>query len=463
VSVTTSIAAVHEGEVAPSQRIARATVVAAIAAGTAGAGLLGTGLWATGLATSVRLALLAGGAAVLFICLAFATRWVVSPLAAALGRPLQAVTGAAGMLARENSRRNPARTAVTAGALTIGVALVAFVGTLGAALRGTIDDSVRQQIRSDYVVADEAPLSPAVGDALRSAGVAATSIREGQAILFGKAEQINGVDPTSIGRFYRFEWAQGSSNGAVAELARGGAIIEKAFAASHHLGLGSRLRLQTQSGRWLSLTVRGLQTLPTFGALLGPITISTAQFDRGFVQPSDAAVLVFRRGVSTTAQRAIASILAGFPNAGVKTVDAYAENTQATINTVLNMFYLLLALSAIVSLFGIVNTLALSIVERAREIGTLRAIGMTRRQLTRMVRIESEIIALIGAVIGIAVGLGLAALATTALAAWSLSFSVPWTTLLVLTVSTFFVGMAAGVFPARRAARLDPLHALQYD
>ena len=124
---------------------------------------------------------------------------------------------------------------------------------------------------------------------------------------------------------------------------------------------------------------------------------------------------------------------------------------------------MLLALSVIVSLFGIVNTLALSIVERTREIGALRAIGMTRRQLTRMIRIESEITALIGAVIGIVVGVALAALATAGSATWNLSFSVPWTTLLVLAIAAFFAGMAAGVFPARRAAHLDPLQALHYE
>jgi putative ABC transport system permease protein len=117
----------------------------------------------------------------------------------------------------------------------------------------------------------------------------------------------------------------------------------------------------------------------------------------------------------------------------------------------------------IVSLFGIVNTLALSIVERTREIGALRAIGMTRRQLTRMIRIESEITALIGALIGIVVGLALALLATAALATWNLSISVPWATLIILAIAAFLAGMAAGVLPARRAAHLDPLKALKYE
>ena len=209
--------------------------------------------------------------------------------------------------------------------------------------------------------------------------------------------------------------------------------------------------------------MRGIQTLPTFGALLGPVTISTALFDHSFVQPSDAAILANTGGATPAAQQSLTNLLRDFPTAKVRTINAYITTTQASIDTLLNLFYVLLALSVIVSLFGIVNTLALSIVERTREIGTLRAIGMTRRQLTRMIRIESEITALIGAAIGIVVGLALAGLATAGLATWNLTFTVPWTTLLVLATAAFLAGMAAGVLPAHRAAHLDPLQALHYE
>jgi putative ABC transport system permease protein len=209
--------------------------------------------------------------------------------------------------------------------------------------------------------------------------------------------------------------------------------------------------------------VRGIHTLPTFGALLGPVTISTALFDHSFAQPSDSAILANTSGVSQATQRSLTHLLADFPSATVRTINTYITTTQASIDTLLNLFYVLLALSVIISLFGIVNTLALSIVERTREIGALRAIGMTRRQLTRMIRIESEITALIGAAIGIIVGIALAGLATAGLATWNLSFTVPWTTLIILASVAFLSGMAAGVFPARRAARLDPLQALRYE
>ena len=459
------IAAVREGASLPPGRLARTRPAQLGALGVAGAAVLGAGLFDAGLSTPLRLLLLAGGAAFLFVELAVVSRWLIAPLAGVLGRPLEAISGAAGMLARENSSRNPARTAVTAGALTVGLALVAFIATLGAGLRGSINDTVRQQIHADYVIsADNAPLSPAVGQALARRGPAtATAVRVGQISAYGKDGQINGVDPATIGRFYRFTWASGSGSSALAGLAQTGAIVSTQFASDHHLRIGSRFSAVTESGARLNLSVTGIQTNPTFGGLLGEVTISTALFDKSFIQPQDSVVLADAGGATPAAQRTLTSLLEGFPNAKVRTIDAFIKTDQASINTLLNLFYVLLALSVIVSLFGIVNTLALSIVERTREIGALRAMGMTRRQLIRMIRIESEITAMIGATLGIIVGLVLAALATIALSTWSLSFSVPWGTLLVLAIVAFFAGIAAGVFPARRAAHLDPLQALHYE
>ena len=193
------------------------------------------------------------------------------------------------------------------------------------------------------------------------------------------------------------------------------------------------------------------------------MTISATLFDHSFLQPGDKVVLADTAVTSATAQRLPTGLLTGFPTAKVQTVDGYIKTSEATINTLPNLFYVLLALAVIISLFGIVNTLALSIVERTREIGALRAIAMTRRQLRRMIRVESEITAMTGAVLGIIVGLVLAALATAALSSWSLTYSVPVATLVVLAVAAFFAGITAGILPARRATRLDPLTALQYE
>jgi len=387
---------------------------------------------------------------------------------ALITRPSILFAGATGMLARENTTRNAARTAITAGALMVGVALVAFVAVLGAELRATINTEVNQQIHADCVVSASgagATLPPAVGEMLSAApGVSATAVRAGEVSAYGTTEQITAVDPAKVAHFYNFIWAPGSGPADLARLGLSGAIVTKQFATGHHLVLGSRFRVQTSSGTWLKLSVVGVQNPPVVVELPGAMTISTSLFDRSFSQPSDTGILVDTvGGASAAAEQTLTHVLAGFPNAQVQTVAAFIKSQQAGIDNLLELFYVLLALSIVVSLFGIVNTLALAIVERTREIGTLRAMGMTRRQVSRMIRIESQITALIGAVIGIVVGVLLAGLATLALSSWNLTFTLPVSTLPVLLVVALFAGRFAARTPARRAAKLDPLRALQYE
>jgi putative ABC transport system permease protein len=459
------IAAVREGAVLPASRLGRMTDVVAGLALVGGVAFLVLGMLEGGLTTTLRLLLLAAGALLLFVGLAPFSRRLVPPLSFALGRPIETVTGAAGALARENSKRDPGRTAVTAAALTVGLALVAFVAVLGHGLRTTVHDAVERQVRADYVVrADQTLLPPAVGRTLRGGPVvAAASVRAGNVRAFDKTRLMTGVDPALISRFYRFDWAPGSSGAALRRLDDSGVIVRDDVARAHDLALGSRFTVQTTYGKRLSLVVRGIYDAPTFDPLLGAMTVGTTLFDRGFVIPNDLAVFVDTRGATAAHKAALTSLLTSFPAAKVRTLDEFIAWQQASIGTILNLFYVLLALSVVVSLFGIVNTLALSIVERTREIGVLRAIGMTRSQLTRMIRVESELTALIGAVFGIVLGIALAAVATKALASWDLSFSIPWPTLLVLAIAAFLAGLVAGILPARRAAHLDPLAALHYE
>jgi putative ABC transport system permease protein len=371
-----------------------------------GAVLLGGALFASGLSTVSRLLALAAGAALLFVALAFISRWLVAPLARAIGRPFERAAGTPGVLACENATRNPSRTAVTAGALTVGVALVVFVAVLGAGLSATLNTSIKQQLHADYVInSSNALLPPAVGDALRAGpGIEATAARQGEISAFAKTEQMNGVDRSNIARFYNFKWASGSSSRALAQLAGPGAIVSQRFAADHHLAVGSTFGVETQSGVKLSLVVRGIQQPPVVGSLVGAVTIDTALFDRSFSQPADSGVLVDTGGASPAALRSLKKLLTGFSTVTIQTVPAFIKTAQTSLASLLSLFNLMLALSIIVSVFGIVNTLVLSIAERAREIGTLRAMGMTRKQLRQMIRIEGEITALIGGMIGIVVG-----------------------------------------------------------
>ena len=191
---------------------------------------------------------------------------------------------------------------------------------------------------------------------------------------------------------------------------------------------------------------------------LGPITISQAAFAGAF--ETERNYLTFVQAAPGTDLKAA---LASYPDAKAQSKAEYVKAITADINTILAIFYVLLALAVIVSLFGIVNTLVLSTFERTRELGMLRAVGMTRRQVRRMVRHESVITALIGAGLGIGVGLGLAALVATVWGKYGLTFALPAGSLAVLVVVAIIAGVLAAILPARRASRLDPLTALAYE
>jgi putative ABC transport system permease protein len=281
---------------------------------------------------------------------------------------------------------------------------------------------------------------------------------------FDNNEGITAVDPATIARFYHFTWVEGTRRDALASLHGASVLIAGDFANAHHLRPGMGFTAQTTTGVTLRLVVRGVYAAPTVSPLLGAMTVSTDLFDRSFTTPGDREVYVdVTGGPSPAGRNAIEAALASYPTAQLHSFDQFITTSEAPIGQVLNLFYVLLALSVVIGLLGIVNTLALSVAERTREIGVLRAIGMTRKQVARMIRIESEIIALIGATIGIAVGLVLALATTQALSAWDVVLSIPWITLAILVVVTFVAGVVAGMLPARRAARLDPLTALSYE
>lgn len=372
----------------------------------------------------------------------------VRALASVVGRPSAAIGGAAGALARRNAMRNPGRTAVTALALTIGVALVTAVTVVATGLedesRGALDRRV--QATSIVTAADGwSPIDPKVETAI---GGATSSIRQDGALVFGAQEGVNGVDPATIGRFYRFDFTAGG-------LTRDGAVVDEGFADEHGLEVGSPLSIMSMSGTTLELTVSGIERSPVLDVLgLGPITIPHAAFDRTFEQ---------ERNRLTFADHDATAALAAFPNAKASGKAAFIDGQTQWIGMILAILWVLLALAVIVSLFGIVNTLVLSTFERMRELGTLRALGFSRRQVRRMVRHESVITALIGATLGIAVGLALAVVVVQLLSEYGLAFSVPAGSLLAVAVVAALAGMVAATMPARRASKIDVLKALAYE
>jgi putative ABC transport system permease protein len=208
--------------------------------------------------------------------------------------------------------------------------------------------------------------------------------------------------------------------------------------------------------------VRGIFVPPNDRSPFGPVTFSAERFDELYDSPMNLFSFVQMRGGVTEANTAaLESALEDFPNAKSQTKGEFVDNQISFLSAILNILYVLLALSVIVSLFGIVNTLVLTVFERTRELGMLRAIGMTRRQTRRMIRHESVITALMGGVLGIVLGLALGALLVARVE--FIVFSLPTVQLVVFAVAAVVVGIVAAIFPARRAAKLDPLEALQYE
>jgi putative ABC transport system permease protein len=368
-------------------------------------------------------------------------------------------------LGRGNSRRNPQRTASTAAALMIGLALVTLVAVLGQGIRSTFTDAVDKIFVSDYAITAQNNFSPIPTDAAEAAenapGVeAVASVRTGEALVYGEPTFVTAVTPNS-GDALQLDWKDGSQ-AVFADLGADGAIVDDGFADDHNLTLGSPIKITTPAGKTLDLTVKGIFDPPAGGSPFGEVTFSSETFDANYDQPQNLFSFVTTSGGVTDGNtKALDAALADFPNAKAQTREEFKDNQVSFLNNILNILYVLLALSVVVSLFGIVNTLVLTVFERTRELGMLRAIGMTRRQVRRMIRYESVITALIGAVLGIVLGVALAGLLV-----WRvdfIDFAVPVTQIIVFAIAAAVVGIIAAVFPARRAARLDPLRALQYE
>jgi putative ABC transport system permease protein len=380
-----------------------------------------------------------------------------------VGRPSAAVGGSAGALARRNAMRHPGRTAATACALLIGVALVTAVTVVATGLEDVSSGSLDRRVQATAVIGATdgwSPIDPAVEQAAAAApGVTAVgSVRQDGALAFGEEEGVNAVDPATITDLFAYDLKAGDE-AAIAGLGADGALVDDGWATEHGLAVGDAFTITSAKGERVDLTVRAIEESPVLDILsLGPITISREAFDGAFAAERNRFTLVAGGDVGS-----LTKALAGFPEVEVQSKAQFITNQTEWIGQILAILWVLLALAVIVSLFGIVNTLVLATFERRRELGTLRAMGMSRRQLRRMVRHESVITALMGALPGIGVGLGIAAAAVAALGEYGLEFVVPAGALVAVAVIAVLAGMAAAVLPARRAARTDVLAALAYE
>ena len=436
---------------------------------------VGTGLLVVALAflddvqITTRLIVLVGGCALLFVGIALLSPRLVGRLAVVIGWPAAIVGGAPGRLARHNSQRNPGRVATTAAALMIGLALVTFVAVLGAGLREANETAIDRQFDADYVVSaqsGETFETEATDTIEKAAGVeAASGVRSDSARPAGSdsAKNVTGIDPRTITGTYRFDWSDGSDD-VLGRLRAGDALISKDFAKAEGLERGDRFRMVTPSNETIEHEVSAIHRSRPLAPLLGDVTVSHAGFDRDFDRTlTQYAFVRVTGGAGRSSERALERALEPFPDAKLETKAGFIDEQGAPLATLLNLVFLLLALAIVVSLFGIVNTLALSVFERTREVGMLRAVGMVPSQVRWMVLHESVIIALLGGVLGTAVGLFLGALISQALTEYDLEFQLPLGYLATFLLVALVAGVLASILPARRAARLNVLEALHYE
>jgi len=449
------IAALREQEVHGSRRVRGVISVLLTVLGIALVllGMLGP---AGGLAQ--RFSLIGLGAMLLFIGAAMLTQYVARPLARVLGAPMTRL-GLAGRLGQGNAMRNPSRTAQTAAALTIGVALVTCGSVFAASIHETFIGTLDKRVRADLIIfaPNGQPFTPEAAQRLAASpelsGV--TAWRDGQ---FkdgdGDIQSISGVDPRQLLRIYD----PGVVSGAVEDLSRPGTVaVHEDYAKDKHLTVGSVLpALFAKSGQQ-RLTVVAILKDNSFGDFF----MSLDEYDRDFTSHQDSLLLATGDpGVSPGAAKAAAAAqLTQYPNLELYTKAEYKAFVGDQINGVLYIFYGLLALSILIAVFGIVLTLALSVFERTREIGLLRAVGLSRRNVRAMIRWEAIIVALIGAVVGLVLGVFLGIVSVSAIPEFNATV-IPWGSMIVFLVVAGIFGVIAAILPARRAARLNILAAI---
>lgn len=454
------VAALQEVAAEPPQASAARTA-RRVALAVAGVVILGTGLFVH---TGSRLPLVGIGAATVFMGVALLSPYMARPVCRALGAPL-ANTGTTGKLARENSTRNPSRTSSTAAALMIGVALVSMFTVLAASIRTSTGSVIDNDLRADFVVSSGAVtgggsgFSPSIERslaALPQVGEVA-GIRGGIVKAFGTVTPVVAADPAKAAPLFDIGVTQGN----LAAITPGGIAVSTQLAASKHLRLGSPVAVTYPTTGTKTYTVQAIYTQRSVTG--GDYVLPLAAAEANFPQALDLTVYVkLAPGVTTAAARpALQHALAAYPNATLQDQAQYKAQQEQQVNGLLNLMYGMLALAVIIALIGIANTLALSIYERTRELGLLRAVGATRRQLRVMVRYEALVIALFGAVEGLVLGVafGWAIVASMrSQGVTSLVFPIPQ--LLAIAVIAGLAGVVAAIAPSRRAARLNVLQAV---
>jgi putative ABC transport system permease protein len=462
--------ALSDQAVAPTRRRRRFVTALAVLLSLGGVVAICIGLFGGIESSSDAAALLGLGAVLLFFGTALLSPRFVAPLASVVGLALERVRKLTGRLARENAVRNPGRTATTAAALMIGLALVTFVAVFAAGIKSSIDDAIDNSFTADLTLQHEDGFSPIPTAAAREVeaidGVGpVSSLRYGESEVqdVGGTSFVTSVDPGAARKVFKFDWEEGS-DATVDNMTRDDALVDQAWATDNDVDVGDTLSVTTSTGKHVQYTVRG--ALQDTADLWGDFVLTHEAIEQDFHVRQDGMILMdYARGADPDAVRRTveADMDRDFPIVDVLDQSELKDRFAEQVGQLVNLLYALLSLAVIVSLFGIVNTLTLSIYERTRELGLLRAIGMSRRQVRRIVRYEAVITALLGALMGSVLGIFFAVIVSRPLADEGFNLSFPVGTLIVLFILAAIAGVVAAILPARRAARLDVLDALAYE
>ncbi len=409
------------------------------------------------------------GAVCVVVAISIFSPQLVRPMASAIGAPLQRAGGLTGRLARENSQRNPSRTAVTSAALMIGLALVSFVTIFASGLSSSVTDVIDQNIKGEIILQGPGGFNPMPPEAVQVAGMtegvkAASGIRYSNVKVRGDTRALSSVEPATVNEVLELDWKEGSPQN-FADLRGDRAVVSEGLADSNDLSVGDTVEVLSKTGETARLTVSGILASGNLD-LLGDIVVTQQEMEQTFGVDVDSFALVKTdpgQDVDAVQDRVDAGLKKPFPTVDVLNQQELKDNQQQQINTLLAMIYVLLALAVVVSLVGIVVTLILSIYERTRELGMLRAVGMSRRQVRRMIRYEAVITAVLGAIAGLILGVIFAFFIGIPLEGEGFALSYPIPVLFVILLLTALAGVIAAIYPAYKASKLDVLEAVSYE
>lgn len=448
------VAALRDDVALPAASLRRRAVLGTVVLGA------GVVAMAAGLAGGAGILWVGIGALGIFLGAAMLSPFLSRPVVGGVGSALPRLWGSIGRLARENALRNPRRTAATASALMIGLALVAAGGVLAASLVKSANAIIDRSVGADFIVSASnfLPIPGTVAEDVRGVeGIAAvTAFRPGQFQVAGGVAALQGVTADTVDRTLQLEVVDGEL-AALGE--RGTMLVAEEVAVENGWEVGDTVPVVFGKTGESELVLGGSYAE---NQIAGSYLVSLETYEQNFNQRLDQVVaMTVDPGADLDAVREELTATAGASNLEIRDQSEFKQEQRDQINQLLGFIFVLLTLAVLIAALGIVNTLALSVIERTREIGLLRAVGMGRRQVRRMIRLESVVIAVFGTLLGLALGVALGAALVRALNDEGIDqLVIPYGQLAVYLVVGALIGVVAAVWPARRAARLDVLRAI---